>query len=403
MKKTLKITLSLLLVLAMTLAFVGCSKSSSDSETHDDYSIGLDQNGFYESLDEHDKEISLKGLSLKTNDILVWGNKQNNTDASVNQSLEEYLEAYAKEVMVNVGAADKEIAETGDIVTLQLDFYLDGKQLNEFYGENTFQIKEDSDSIVQSVIGHKVNDEYETKYTFDETDADYPSKTADVKIKVIKIIYENPLNDELITKHLDKIQEVVEGATDSKSFVTNLRPKLAEALLFDYISDYIQNDESVKVPEEYIEYEVYRLKSRLEKVGYTYQDYLEAANTTDEDTYKQCEKFARENYIIMLYCKQNDIKTTTALIDEYFGESKETAVNVQGLAYMKLTVLRELALSEMMTDVTLLDDDGNKIDVKPLYDFSETESETLASTEDKVKDDKNEDSESENTKSSDEK
>lgn len=399
MSKIFKIILSLCLVLAMTLAFVGCNKSTSSSESHDDYSIGLDQHGFYENIDAHNKEISLKGLSLKTNDILIWGNKQNNADAEVNQSLEEYLEAYAKEVLVNVGAADKETAESGDIVTLQLDFYLDGKQLNEFYGENTFQVKDDSDSIVQSVIGHKVNDEYETKYTFAETDADYPSKTADVKIKVKQIVYSNPLQDELIKKHLDKIQEVVEGVTDSKSLVTKLRPKLAKALLFDYLSDYIQNDESVKVPKEYVEYEVYRLKSRLEKVGYTYEDYLETSNTNDEDTYKQCEKFARENYTIMLYCKQNDIKTTTELIDEYFGESKETAVNIQGLAYMKLTVLRELALSQMITDVTLLDDEGVKIKVEPLYDLSSMENKD----ENVSSENKEENKDSNKTKSTDKK
>ena len=380
MNKKIKILLSVILALAMSLTCVGCGKNK-DSETYDDYSIGLDQNGFYENLDEHKKDISFKGISLKTNDILIWGNKQNNIDANAEQSLDEYLEAYAKEVLVAVGAADKEIAETGDIVTLQLDFYLEGKQLNEFYGENTFQVKEDSDSIVKSVIGHKVGDEYETKYTFDKTDADYPSKTADVKIKVIKIIYENPLQDELINKHLDKIQETVEGTTDSKSLVSLLRPKLAEALLFDYLSDYIQNDESIKIPQEYIEHEVYRLKSRLAKVGYTYQDYLEASETTDEDTYIQCEKFARENYAIMLYCQQNGLKATDKSIDAYFGESKETAINVQGLAYMKLTVLREMALSQMMTEVTLLDDDGNKIEVEPLYDFSESNAEDTTSSE----------------------
>lgn len=381
MNKNFKIIFSIILALTMLLACVGCSNTGTDSKTYDDYSIGLDQNGFYENLDDNSKEISLSGVSLKTNDILAWGNKQNNVDANAKQSLDEYLEAYAKEVLVAVGAADKEIAETGDIVTLQLDFYLEGKQLNEFYGENTFQIKEDSDSIVQSTVGHKVGDEYETQYTFDETDADYPSKTADVKIKVIQIIYENPLQDELITKHLDKIQETVEGVTDSKSLVSLLRPKLAEALLFDYLSDYIQNDESIKVPQEYVDYEVYRLKSRLSKVGYTYQDYLDASGTTDEDTYAQCEKFARENYTIMLCCKQNDLKTTDKLIDDYFGESKETAINVQGLAYMKLTVLREMAISQMMTEVTLLDDDGNKIEVEPLYDFSKSSTENTESTE----------------------
>ena len=380
MNKKIKILLSVILALAMLLTCVGCGKNK-DSKTYDDYSIGLDQNGFYENLDEHKKDISLKGISLKTNDILIWGNKRNNIDANAEQSLDEYLEAYAKEVLVAVGAADKEVAETGDIVTLQLDFYLEGKQLNEFYGENTFQVKEDSDSIVKSAIGHKIGDEYETKYTFDKTDADYPSKTADVKIKVIQIIYENPLQDELINNHLDKIQETVEGATDSKSLVSLLRPKLAEALLFDYLSDYIQNDESIKIPQEYIEHEVYRLKSRLAKVGYTYQDYLEASKTTDEDTYTQCEKFARENYAIMLYCKQNGLKTTDKSIDAYFSESKETAINVQGLAYMKLTVLREMALSQMMTEVTLLDDDGNKIEVEPLYDFSESNAEDTTSIE----------------------
>lgn len=378
MKKNIfKNLIALTLAAILCASFTGCNK-----ETYDDYSIGLDSNGYYKTLDENKKDISYSGLKLKTQELLEWGAKNSSSDSGT-KSVDEYIKAYAKELLINVGAANKETAEVGDSVKLLLDFYIGDKQLNEFYGEKSFTITKDSDSIVRGAVGHKVNDEYEAEYTFDKDDKDYGSQKANVKVKVVEVLYGDPLNDDLIKEHIDKITAVIPDAKDVDSLLVNIRPKLAEALLIDYVSDYIQNDESVKVPQEYVDCELYRLKARLNKVGYTYKEYLKTSKTTDADTVKQCEKFARESYIIMLRCKQKNVTVSDNDITTYFGDNKENAVNVQGMPYMKLTILREMGLLDIAKELTLLDDNGEKIDLS-LYDESaftiKTEKESTSST-----------------------
>lgn len=383
----LKKILSILLIVATICSLAACGKK--DDTKYDDYSIGLDVNGFYESLSEHQKTVSIDKLKIKTDEIIAWGAKQLDGETPTS---EEYVKNYTKELLVAIGAANKDVAENGDIVTLQLDFYLDGKQLKEFYGENTFNISEESDDLIKSVVGHKVNDEYETSYLFPEDDVDYPSKTATVKVKVMEVIYGDPLTEDIVKENLKEISKVVDDVTDVKTLLVNIRPKVAEALLFDYLSEYIQKDESLEVPQEYIDYELYRLKARLQKVEYTYDQYLKTDGVTHEDTLKECEKFARENYFIMLYAKQKNIEVKNDYIDVYYGESKETGVNVQGLPYMKLTVLRELAITKMMSEVTLLDDDGNKIEIEDSNIFEDSagsENETTESQETTKHDDAN--------------
>ena len=202
---------------------------------------------------------------------------------------------------------------------------------------------------------------------------------------------------------MEDINKVVDNVTDVASLLKNIRPNVAKALLFDYISEYIQNDGSVEVPQEYVDYELYRLKARLQKVEYTYEDYLEASKVTHEDTLKECEKFARENFFIMLYAKQNNLEVKNDYIDMYYGDSKETGVNVQGLPYMKLTVLRELAIYKMMSEVTLLDDEGNKIEIEAVNPFDEAlknSAENTGAVEDTTSTDKNKDTEGSKTETS---
>ena len=362
----LKKVLAILLVVATICSLAACGKK--DSETYDDYSIGLDANGFYETLSDNEKNVSASNIKIKTEEIIAWGAKQLETKDT---SVDEYVKDFTREILVNIGAANKEVAAEGDLATLQLDFYLDGKQLKEFYGTNTFSVSAESDELIKSVIGHKMNDEYETQYTFPADDVDYPSKTATVKVKVVEVLYGDPLTEDIVKAHLEEINKVVDNVTDVASLLKNIRPNVAKALLFDYISEYIQNDGSVEVPQEYVDYELYRLKARLQKVEYTYEDYLEASKVTHEDTLKECEKFARENFFIMLYAKQNNLEVKNDYIDMYYGDSKETGVNVQGLPYMKLTVLRELAIYKMMSEVTLLDDEGNKIEIEDVNPFDE--------------------------------
>lgn len=366
MKKIFKKIIPIILILTVILSCVGCSSSKDTSTKYDNYSIGLDTNGFYKTLDDNKTDVNITDKTFNAKDVLEWGRQRNNTESDTEQTLNEFIENYTKEVLVNLGVAYKEVAEEKDIVTLRLDFYIGDKQLTEFYGEKTFEITSESDSIVKGAIGHKANEEYEAEYVFDKDDPDYPSQTATVKVKILEIIYENPLKDELITKYQKEINEVVEGVTNVETLLVKIRPKLAEALLFDYISDQIQTDTSIKVPQEYIDHEVYRLKSRLEKVGYSYEDYLEVAKVTDEETVAQCEKFARENYVIMLYAKQNKIEVKDTWLDEYYGESRATAVSIQGLPYMKLTLMREVVISDIMTKVNFVGEDGEKIAVEPI-------------------------------------
>jgi FKBP-type peptidyl-prolyl cis-trans isomerase (trigger factor) len=255
--------------------------------------------------------------------------------------------------MYTLGLASKETCDNGDTVKASLQFFVDGKELNDFTSTSTYVASSEGDSIVKSFVGKKLNEEYEVEYTFPENDADYPGKLANVKIKIVEITSPDPIKEGFVEKNIEGISKYLDNVTDAASFLKACEPKLAESTIEMYLKDYLTKIEGIEVPGEYADCEMYRLKARLNQLGYTYEKYLQEINMTDEEAKQYCKDVARENYIYLLICKKYDVSLTGEQVQEYYGSNYDTIKDIQGIPYMKLNMLRDAAIYKISTTVKL--------------------------------------------------
>ena len=347
--------LSLGLVVAMVCSvFVGCS---SDSK-YENYSYGIEDTGYYKNFDQYtfDAVPVLEDLKISHDEVLDWAVATSIENGSETVTdVDSYVREYATAQLYLMGLGVKEVCEAGDHVTASLSFYIDDKKLEGFDSTDSYTAETEGDAIKTSFIGHAPNDTYDVEYTFPEDDADYPGKKAIVKITISSIVSKDPIAEGYVEKNIDTIAKYVDGVTDAESYLAAMRPKAAESTLGNYMKDYLTKIEGVEPPEDYVEYEYYRLRSRLNQLGYTYKGYLEEAGLTEEDIMEYCKNVARENCIYLTICKRYETSVTIDDIKEYYGENYESIKEVQGHPYMKLKMFRDAALYQAMTRVKLVE------------------------------------------------
>jgi hypothetical protein len=360
-KKYKRVALVCCLIIIIVFIAIWCTqKKQTKDVVYDNYSYGLDENGYYINLSNYPLTLQdFSNLTLTYDEVLNWGldYMQSSTDVDV-ETVDDYVYLYAKEFLSFINLANKDIAEDGDIVSASLEFYIDGKLLDGYVSTNSYAVSCDGDSIISSFIGHKANDSYEVEYTFPDNDAEYPSKTATVKVVINAVIMSDPIEAGVIEDNLDKLKEYFDGEEvyDRDSFFKSLRIKLAESTLEMFIEDYIQKMENIDVPSEFVEYELYRLKFRLQQLGYDYEEYLSATSMTHEDVVDSCEIAAKENYISMIICDQMEDKFDDQEILEYYGDTYDDIAAIQGEPYMKLKLIRLKAISEIAKKVNFVDE-----------------------------------------------
>lgn len=359
MKKHIVKTISLILSsILLSTSIVGCSKNKiKEDDFLKNYSYGIEETGYYKNLSKYKEKLpDFKSVSITYDEVLTWGMKQMNETEDANfEKIDDYVYRYGKELLSTFGLADKETAEVGDIVNAKLEFYLDDKKLDDYTSTQNYEVDKDGDSIVKSFIGKTVKTgEYEVDYKFGESDGEHNGKTAKVKVKINSITMQDPISAGMVEANLEKVKEALPNVTDTQTFLTEIRPKLAESTLDMYLEEYLRNLE-FDVPEEYVEYEFGRFQYRLTQIQYTYKKYLKEANVSDDEIKLYCKMVARQNYLSMLICQDAKIEISDKDVDSYYGQSKENMESVQGLAYMKMNMIRTYAVNQLVKDVKLVE------------------------------------------------
>ena len=365
MSNFMKRIISLLLVIIMVCSLVACS--NEDNKVYDDYSCGLDKNGYYLDLDKYSVDLpKLSEMKLQVDDLLKFGLTLD-TSENAPATLDAYLESYAAEVLAALGMATKTDAiEHGDIVTADIHFFMDGKELADYATTNSYKANKDGDAIISSFIGKKYKDGYDVEYTFPADDQYYPSKTAKVTIEIKDVLLEDAINKGVVENNAEQLSKYVGTTiTDKASFVQALRPRLASVLVASYLDKYL-NELKFDVPKQLVDYEMYRLKARLQQIGYTYSKYLEDAVLTDKEVREYCAVVAKSNLILMLYAKEADMIVTEEEVKSYYGANFEYIHELQGMPYMKLDILRDTALY-YISGLPILMDGDTVIDVDALF------------------------------------
>lgn len=350
MNKTIRLLSLFLVMIFTTSVFAGCS----DDKSYDNYSYGLTNEGIYENLDAHDISIpDYKSLSLTCDEVLEWGAEAIREGGRDDiKTIDDYVYAYGEDFLFGLGVTKKDVADEGDVVSASLVFHIGDKHLTEFDSTDDYKTSSDGDSIVSSFIGHKVNDEYEVQYTFDKSDPDYANQTATVKVVIKGIVSSAPIKEGMVDSNLEAIAKYLDGVTDTQSFLVALRPAIAESILPDFVRYWVLDSEWT-VPDEFIDYEMYRLKARLQKIGYTYKEYLKAINITDEEARKSCESLAKENVFAMIVYEEMNLEITDDDLQKRYGDNVDYLIKAQGAPYLRLSIMRDFVWATIHLDVEL--------------------------------------------------
>lgn len=405
-KNIIRITSLLMMGCVIIGSVVGCGKDEKKTgkdvvptvEAFESYDQDLDENGYYKDYADHKSELpKFENMEYTQEEVLEWGmNRMNNTEGSGFETTNDYVYAYANEVLTNLGYAAKESAQEGDKVTAQLEFIVDEKALEEFASTNTYVASKDGDAIVKSFIDKKINDEYEVEYTFPETEKDYAGKKATVKIVIKAINMADPIKEGVVEEHLEELQEMLKGIASTDTFLKALRSSLAKDTFDLFMEEQVRNLD-VDVPSVFTDGEVGRLLFRLKQIGYEYAVYLEESGMTEADARLYCEMVARENFIAMMMFDDLEAEPLTdENLKTFYGEATESFKEAQGAPYMKLNMMRDISLSEICARARLVDDEGNILaggTKAPTEETTKTEK-----TEDVESEEKNSDSTSEDVK-----
>lgn len=364
-KKNYNLITFLLILVVLVLIISGCDGNANISEVP--YSVGLDSDGYYLNLDKYNLTApSFEEFVFLEDDVVQYAYQMANINSSTKaNSVDEFLKEYANSILSEDGYDLKTLVEESDIVEISMSFKSkDGVEDENYHTDGSYYIaSNDSDEIIASLIGHSTEDEYVVEYTFDENDEYHPGETMDVFIKILSVSYADPIGSGVVENNLESIQETYVHPTiqinNSDDFIKRVIPYLMFDNKMGYIEYFLQTLD-FEVPKPLVDYEISRLKTRLETIGYTYKQYKEDSNQTDEQITETCTQAARENLICMLlYRQKNESITESQLKDEYGEENYSTHQKLQGEPYMKLRMMRNQIIEELSKTISFVDNSGN--------------------------------------------
>ena len=184
-------------------------------------------------------------------------------------------------------------AENGDMVTIDFDGYVDGKQFDGGKAENyelTLGAGQFIPGFEDQVIGHNVGDEFDIDVTFPE---DYHAeelkgKPAVFKIKLHEIkMKELPVVDDEFVKDVSEFDAVDDYRKDIEKHLTEQREKAADNDVENQLVEAVIEKVQAEIPDEMVENEVDEIINsfayRLQSQGLKLETYLKYTGQTTDD------------------------------------------------------------------------------------------------------------------------
>jgi trigger factor len=239
-----------------------------------------------------------KGIEVAKEPVVV-------TDGDIDGEIQRVRERNARMIHVEDRAA-----ESGDIVVIDFDGYVDDKQFDGGKAENyelTLGAGQFIPGFEDQVCGHKIGEEFDINVTFPE---DYHAeelkgKPAVFKIKLHEIKKkELPEVDDEFVKDVSEFDTLDDYKKDIEKKLLDQRQKAADSDVENQLIDAIISKVQAEIPEEMIENEIdetinsfaYRLQSQ----GLKLETYLKYTNMTVEDLRKQYKEQAERQVKVRL-------------------------------------------------------------------------------------------------------
>lgn len=184
-------------------------------------------------------------------------------------------------------------AENGDMVTIDFDGYVDGKQFDGGKADNyelTLGAGQFIPGFEDQVVGHNVGDEFDVNVTFPE---DYHAeelkgKPAVFKIKLHEIkMKELPTVDDEFVKDVSEFDTLEEYRKDIEKRLHDQKEKAADNAVENQLVDAVIEKVQVEIPDEMVENEVDEIINsfayRLQSQGLKLETYLKYTGQTTDD------------------------------------------------------------------------------------------------------------------------
>ena len=184
-------------------------------------------------------------------------------------------------------------AENGDMVTIDFDGYVDGKQFDGGKADNyelTLGAGQFIPGFEDQVVGHNVGDEFDVNVTFPE---DYHAeelkgKPAVFKIKLHEIkMKELPTVDDEFVKDVSEFNTLEEYRKDIEKRLHDQKEKAADNAVESQLVDAVIEKVQAEIPDEMVENEVDEIINsfayRLQSQGLKLETYLKHTGQTTDD------------------------------------------------------------------------------------------------------------------------
>lgn len=244
-----------------------------------------------------------KGLGIKPEEIKVT---KDEIDHEIGHLLEEYTELVTKEGEV----------KNGDVAVIDFEGFKDGKPFDGGKGEN-YSLEIGSHTFIpgfeEQVIGMSAGEEKDINVTFPE---DYGVKD----LKGAPVVFKVKVN-EVKTKEARELDEDffedlgLEGVDSKEKLEAEIEKSIkaqkemdVENKYIDAILEEVSKNVEVDIPEEMVNEEIDRLKSRFEEQmkmqGISLDLYYQFTKSTEEDLKNQLEKEAYSNVLYRLMLEE---------------------------------------------------------------------------------------------------
>ena len=367
----MKRTLFLFLSVALLMLLCACNNNTANPQT-----TTAETTAAPDDTTEFTVEIDLNEKSLNDADfpfdeyVKLADLKDIKVSVSEKEEItDEYVDKWIRSALTNLGHFTKDDSKTtvsdGDVVSIDFESMIDGE---EYSGgiQNDFYFLVGADAFVadleNALIGKNVGDTFDVsvKYPDDYSVETLAGKTADFTVTVNYLGIPNELDEE-------NVKDISDGKYTSVdeyvSYVTTMLKISAEFSYDNALSEAIwsqitEKAEIIKLPardrlaacEEMIEY----ITIMSEESGYTYADFLEAQEYTEnsflEFLYNEHSvEIVTEQLIVAAVCDKAGVSNTID-DDEYSAEAEKYALYYGYNTVTELEgALGKDALKEMIT------------------------------------------------------
>lgn len=227
-------------------------------------------------------------------------------------------------------------AENGDMVTIDFDGYVDGKQFDGGKADNyelTLGAGQFIPGFEDQVVGHNVGDEFDVNVTFPEEyhAEELKGKPAVFKIKLHEIKKkELPEVDDEFVKDVSEFDTLDEYRKDIEKRLQEQKNKAAESDIENQLVEAVIEKVQAEIPDEMVENEVDEIINafayRLQSQGLKLETYLKYTGQTTDDLRTQYKPQAERQVKVRLGLEK------IAQLEDLKPTEEETEAEYQKLA-----------------------------------------------------------------------